>query len=415
MKELIALSLALFVAATPSSGAELDQTTTIPLDQIWGYNLPGIQDIAGIPFPENPQGVGNTFAMLSKQRDHHIEHIRSFLASKPPSEPAQPGFVFQEPLNSRILMALPSPMRKKNPFQRDAYSGDLTLVFFSHPLSYYARLRKVEREGNQITVHYQFEPHTTPESTVHFALIPLGELPPGEYRVTYKQIPIDDRYLEVGFEPVHPEAREIVCRDFSFVVKGGEEVPKRDPSSEFIPLHEVWGYDMPGTKEVSSLDAEKIEMATVNPIINSLTVTIFKKFQRDDKAGPAFVVEGTGKAALEQMVAAFEKEPPKHIPADTPLSLVFYSRFSGFDVHITAIDKIDRRFIVTYQLVDRLTTNMTFNFALIPLGELPPGQYEVAMKQAPMIDQVGRRIEMKRDLSWISCHGATFTVRGRSP
>jgi hypothetical protein len=92
------------------------------------------------------------------------------------------------------------------------------LVFFSHPSSYYARLRTVERDGNQFTVSYQFEPHLTPESTVHFALIPLGKLPAGEYRVVYRQLPIDEKFAAQGFQPVEPRAAELVAHNFKFTI-----------------------------------------------------------------------------------------------------------------------------------------------------------------------------------------------------
>ena len=159
---LVLVSLSRATADTPN-----EQPNVIPLDRIWGYNLPGTRDITGIPFPEQPQGVGQTIAFLTKEREYTIEQIRIALSEKNPNVKAAPGFVVPFKVDSHTLAGVLSPLRgKPNPFQRDFPEGkELTLVFFSHPISYYARLRKVEQQDNEITVHYQFEPHTTPEAT----------------------------------------------------------------------------------------------------------------------------------------------------------------------------------------------------------------------------------------------------------
>jgi hypothetical protein len=316
-----------------------EQPKTIPLDQIWGYNLPGTRDIAGIPFPEKPQGVGQTLAVLTREREYNIEQIRIALATKSPSKTAGAGFVLPFKVDSHTLSGVLSPLRgKPNPFQREFPEGEFTLVFFSHPLSYYARLRKVEKEGNEITVHYQFEPHTTPEATVHFALIPLGKLSAGKYHVTYKQEPIDKQYREIGFEPVHPDAAEIVCRDFSFKVGQEREEPLQGAID--IPLRDVWGYEMPPTRNV-----EKLEGA--HPLIQSFTKTIHDR--KTQKAGPAFVVEGTGKTALENMVAAIN-DPPRYVPADKENSLVFYTHFTG--LYARTQDRLKITFVARHHVLE---------------------------------------------------------------
>jgi hypothetical protein len=385
----------------------------IPLDQIWGYNLPGTKDVAGIPFPDDDVRVGQTFAFRSREREFNIEQIRRALASKPPGEKALPGFVFPRRSDSLTLRGVQAPLlRKPSPVQRSFPEGEFTLIFFSHPLSYYARLRKVERIDNEITVAYQFEPHTTPEATVHFALIPLGKLTADEYKVVYKQIPIDDIYREAGFEPVHPDATEIVCRDFNFTVDAASKNETQSQGQTLIPLRDVWGYDMPKTRDASQLDSLKSNGGTSHPIINSLTRIISERFKRNDKAGPAFVVQGTGKSALENMLTAFEDEPPRYVPHRTDVSLIFYTRLSGYFVHLESIERVDNRFIVTYRFVEHPSRNLSFHFALIPLGKMSAGTYEIEMKQAAPIDDAGRRITLEQDLNWVVCQNATFYVEG---
>jgi hypothetical protein len=57
-----------------------------------------------------------------------------------------------------------------------------------------------------------------PEATVHFALIPLGELEAGKYQVSFEQLPIEQEWLDAGFESVPPSASELVCLSFAFEI-----------------------------------------------------------------------------------------------------------------------------------------------------------------------------------------------------
>ena len=111
---------------------------------------------------------------------------------------------------------------------------EITLVVFSYPCSYFFRLKQVERDENTITVRYQFEPHYSPESTVHFALIPLGKLPIGDYRVKMEQLPMEKQWQEAGFLRVHDaRARNLVSLPFSFTV--AEKPPQPEKRNLQIP------------------------------------------------------------------------------------------------------------------------------------------------------------------------------------
>jgi hypothetical protein len=402
---------------TSAIGEDRDgQSKEISLSEIWGYNLPGTKDIAGIPFPNQPQGVGQTFAFLNRDREHNVEQIRRTLASKPPSDQAMAGFVLPGQPDSASLGGIRSRLiGKPGPYKPAFQEGAFTLVFFSHPLSYYARLRKVEREENEITVHYQFEPHTTPESTVHFALIPLGTLPAGEYHVNYEQIRLERKYRDVGFEPVHPEAAEIVCRDFSFTVTGPPENGTRVESNEgitFIPLRQIWAYEMPGTQDATRLGAVKtLEGVWGNEPIDSMSRLFLARFKKREKAGPAFVVDGEGETALKNMVAAFNSKPKEHFSSNKELTLVFYVHLSSNYVRIDAVERVGNEFVVPYQFITHRTYNMTFHFALVPLGKLPPGEYRIGIKQLPPVNQLGTRVDLGKDYSSNVCHNATFYVR----
>lgn len=412
-------ALLLYAGANAEPPNKPQDVQTIPLDQIWGYNLPGTRHIAGIPFPDDKEGIGQTFAYLNRERDTNIEHIRRALASKPPTEKAAPGFVLPRRPDSLTLRGVhPLMLGKRNPFDKDSFgeNEDLTLVFFSHPLSYHARLKKVERKQNDITVHYQFEPHTTPESTVHFALIPLGKLPAGEYQVDYQQIPVDQKYREMGFEPVHPEAAEIVCRDFSFTVDGPVKSEPPIKGATLIPLDQIWAHQMPGTRNVRDLEqsGEPIsEEQLRKSLVWQLDRDLFNRRKEGKTAGPAFVVIGTGKEALDNAYTVITEhiEPEQLFSAGTDLSLVFYSHMSGgYYVHLDSIERAERKIRVNYRFVAHNTGDATSHFALIPLGRLPEGKFHVEIKQVPSL-----KGSPHRDLSWLVCEDTSFRVKERPP
>ncbi len=389
------------IADEPKEEAEVK---TIPLDQIWGYNLPDTRDIAGIPFPDQPDSVGQTYAFLNRQREYNIEQIRLALSRKPPGEKALSGFVVPAQLDSRSLLGVYQPLRgKPNPFQRNSIpeGKELTLVFFSYPISYHARLRKVEQQGNEITVHYQFEPHYTPEATAHFALIPLGKLRLGEYHVSYKQIPIEQKYRDAGFEPVHPDAAEIVCRKFSFNITG----PSSNESLEggtFIPLHEIWAYKMPGTRDVRELEPKPEIAATIDELARHSDVWKILKVldgrpKEGEKAGPAFVVVGTGREALVNAAVVItnlmkEKESPTAVPPNTDVSLMFYSHLCGRYVQLVSVELSPQLITIRYRFVDHVQQIMTAHFALVPLGKLREGKVQVKVEQLPPIDECGQPV-----------------------
>lgn len=178
----------------------------IPLDSVWGFDLPDTQDIAGITLPaveDAPPGLD--YAQYRRRREFAVEQFRQALILKPPTELAYPAFVFPHPpgfhtlhhVSSRVGGFPRGELPRVREYLKTVEAGDaMTLVVFSHPCAYYWRLLKIEREENRFTVHYQFQPHYTPEVTCHFALIPIGELEPGDYEVRLERTPKNEKYRE---------------------------------------------------------------------------------------------------------------------------------------------------------------------------------------------------------------------------
>jgi hypothetical protein len=411
------------------------QSTEIPLDQIWGYSLPGTRDIAGIPLPEHsePGAEGGTEAVLRLQREADIERLRRALVTKPSAQNAPRAFVLPQQPNWSALRKASSRIDRKirQPLATDEIESEMfrvgeymTLAFFSHPASYYVRLRKVERNANEITVHYEFVPHGTVEVTVHFALIPLGRLPAGEYQVRFKQLPLSQTYRVAGFEPVASEAFEIICRPFRFTMWEPTAVEDDPPvkDAKLIPLDQIWGYEMPGTRDIRKLEPLDVHdpsfkelyfQSRIKKIAGSLSAYVPEV---GAKAPPAFVVVGTGEEALKKAHAVLTKKERKDtgasLPKDTELSLVFYTFLSGWHPKITAVEQSPGLIKVKYQFIAPQEPSFgAKRFALIPIGKLSPGRVEVEIKEIPPVDYKRQPVMPRRKSERFVCGSFSFDVK----
>lgn len=381
---------------------EQQNVTEIPLDRVWGYNLPGTRDIAGIPLPEGQERSDNSYAALRSERERNIETIRRALSEKAPLDRALPGFVYPRhpdfytlrPVASQLL-ADAKNRRRRQPLAAFQSGKEYTLVFFSHPSSYYTRMRKIERNAGTITIYYQFEPHTTQESTVHFAIIPLGKLSEGDYNVEFRRIAEDKKYRDHGFKLVD-DASTIVCNSFSFSVHDRPKYASESPSAgaTIIPINQIWAYRMPGTKPVQELD--KLEEAATRDELNRSPVfqianALSTRINEDEAPLPAFVVPGVGKEALENAAFVFEgkEQLSATFSTDEDLTLVFHARESGWYIHLVSVEKLGSTIRIKYRPVSHITSDVTKHFALIPLGKLNEGTYQVLVECLEPTSNVG--------------------------
>jgi hypothetical protein len=393
MRFSILLVMALVTAtATPSLAEEpVSQPVEIPLNTIWGLNLPGTRDIEGVDLPLLPQASfpGWGYPEFKRRRQEIIERVRTAISSKPPADEALSGFVYSVAPDMETLTVL---MRIENAFRNNKSQvrnnfihGDRDgfLVFYSHPSSYYLRLKKVTRDSTDIDVSYAFEPHYTADSTAHLALIPLGKLPPGEYSVRFTQQPMEQKYIDAGFiRVVGSQEKQIVCQPFTFLVSNPPPfVTSEDPIEERIPLDRIWALDMPGTKKVRELDPR--ESPDENTAVSRIAYALMSKVGQQADAGPCFLVAGEGKEALENAasVIAENASPLKDVTTDDDVSLVFYSYAAPGYVVLHSVRQTKTQVTVRYQVVMHETSDASVHFALIPLGKLSSGKLDVDVMQ----------------------------------
>lgn len=152
-------------ATTDLSAKESDsETITIPLDQIWAYDMPGTRDIAELESNGNP----------------HMEHgpvvleIRRSLGVVPKGHLAKVGFAVVGEGMDALREAHAVFTEKRKPSQTLSTGSNISIVFFSHQSNPYVHLDKVERKDNTVDIYYHFVPHETMDTSEHLALIPLG-------------------------------------------------------------------------------------------------------------------------------------------------------------------------------------------------------------------------------------------------
>ena len=186
-----------------------------------------------------------------------------------------------------------------------------------------------------------------------------------------------------------------------------------------VPLNEIWAYDMPGTRKVGDLDAVKsAEGGTKHPIVNEIVRSLGLKRPTETKSvGPAFIVQGTEKEALRNAHAVLTNvaKPSTKFSSANDLTLVFYTSLGGPYAHIDSVERTGRTITAKYRLVSHNTREDTLHFALIPLGPLGSGTYEVKIDLLGLFDQTGARKEPKAKSKNIVCSDTTFDVTERRP
>jgi len=165
--------------------------------------------------------------------------------------------------------------------------------------------------------------------------------------------------------------------------------------ADIIPLKKIWAWDMPGTTSIRTLEpkhfgdvlkgkssAEQVRLQDSSVI--SKTLVPLAKFN-NAQCGPGFAVKGTGAEALTNaraILSGGEKPSTSFMPRDD-VSLVFFSRLFGAYVHITEVKQATNRVEIRYRFEPHIDTELTVNFALIPLGKLQPGKVDVDVIRIP--------------------------------
>ena len=210
-----------FLTAIAAPPDEEQKAVSIRLKDIWARNMPGTRDVREL----EPEVFGESVRELSSEevvgrsRRSLINQIGGALPFLPEGQSARRGFAVAGTDLEALQNAHAVFTKKRQVRQSFSTADNIGVVFYSHSFNQYVHLDNVKRDGKSIEIVYRFVPHETKEMTAHFALIPLGKLPAGKYRVDIVRAPMEEKFAKQGFKRVDtPWERRVVCRPFSFTV-----------------------------------------------------------------------------------------------------------------------------------------------------------------------------------------------------
>ena len=173
------------------------------------------------------------------------------------------------------------------------------------------------------------------------------------------------------------------------------ETPKEQAVT--IPLDKIWAYEMPGTRDVLELEPDRFGSEVRKLSLEerrkrkkeSLTLQIVAHLpipKLGQPASPGFAVLGSGEESLREANAVLAKgrKPHEAFPIHREISLVFFSLGLEYYVRLDKIEQQAHKITVRYFFVPHRETIVTSHFALIPLGELPAGKWQVDVVRSPL-------------------------------
>ncbi len=199
-----------------SRDVESTKSEEIPLDQVWSIHIPGTRDIFELE-PVPPKEMTTVREVRGKLVSDTLtyEIARKLYRGKRGSwsddnrPPAREMFAVLGHGQTALLAAHAVLVKGVDPPKSFSRGDDITLVFFSlrsRPIHF----RRIMREGNKITIHYQF---VYPAGIIrinlerpHLALIPINSVQPNELVTELERVPTDTPIDER--EILEIEARE---------------------------------------------------------------------------------------------------------------------------------------------------------------------------------------------------------------
>jgi hypothetical protein len=191
---MIVRSFLLLACVACCSNSFAEDAVEIPLDQIWAWDMPGTINIQTLE-----KGTPSEDWLMTKIRDE--QHSKGWMAK------AGSAFAVEGTGLKALENAYDIILGKQS--RPTSLSGEVSVIFFSLAAGNYVHLTNVERDQNTINVRYKFVRHEEKHLTRHFAIIPLGKLPKGKYKV------------DIAAESPAPKSSKLprVSSSFDFIVK----------------------------------------------------------------------------------------------------------------------------------------------------------------------------------------------------
>lgn len=223
----IALLLVIFLCCSISHAEE---AVEIPLSEIWAYNMPGTRDVREL----EPETYGHESKSLTEAEQFKrfnssiIQKIRRTLVLAP-NENRQGNYITRPPGNGFVVEGIDKAALTKahavlaeGQEPRSSYpaGSQLSIVFYSLEAGSYVHLTSVKKQGNKVSLRFQFVSHFTSDASSHFALIPVTDLPLGRIKVEVFQEPIKTPHQKSEKPTVYLDWQDqVICKAFSFTIE----------------------------------------------------------------------------------------------------------------------------------------------------------------------------------------------------
>lgn len=188
-----------------------------------------------------------------------------------------------------------------------------------------------------------------------------------------------------------------------------------------IPLKEVWALDMPGMRPINELEpGERIGAAKM--AYGPLTMGILEYAQvgrhshgrRIGPNGPGMAVAGRDLAALETAHALLTGKQKPATSISGEVTIVFHTIAAAPFIRLDSGQRRGKTITIAYHFYFTPTLEGHSPFALIPVGELEPGKYDVRFHEnsyetADRREKVARK-DTSRLVREVVCKDFSFEV-----
>lgn len=191
--------LLLFLLAAP---CHAEEPIEIPLSEIWALDMPGAHNVYELA----PEDARREFNELLKE-------VKQQLYKLPRDGSAMPEAFAYAGGPARGPQLLLDRLRNKTTAKSVVTQGDpiFVMIFSGNDVRYF-RFAGAAWKENTLEIMCEFIPHRTRNESVHFAILPIGNLPPGTYSLTFKHKPLPATSPYADSEPGGPLLLKVVCQ-----------------------------------------------------------------------------------------------------------------------------------------------------------------------------------------------------------
>lgn len=184
----------------------------IPVGSAWGLGVGGTKDAEALDPVREDRGTKFRPALIEA-----TVLLSDKIRNPKKRRPAEPAFIVEGVGREALLNMLVAFKGKNAPLRFASQDQEISLVFFTKPVSNSIVLDKIEVVGHRYILTYHFVINNRMAMSPHFVLIPLGKLEPGDYKVVIKEGP--PVIPPVPGAVPQPSRRSFVCSDSNFYIR----------------------------------------------------------------------------------------------------------------------------------------------------------------------------------------------------